>query len=51
LWDSVIDGRKDGGLVRLLTPIGANETAEMADARMIDMVRQTQTVLPNYIPH
>lgn len=50
LWDSVIDGRKDGGLVRLLTPIGPNETAEMADARMIDMVRQTRSVLPTYIP-
>lgn len=50
LWDGVIDGRKDGGLVRLITPIGPDETAEMADARMIDMVRQARTALPNYIP-
>ncbi|MBC7139187.1 MAG: VPLPA-CTERM-specific exosortase XrtD [Defluviimonas sp.] len=50
LWDGFTIGRTDGGLVRILTPIGRGETEEQAEARLMDMFRQTVGVLPDYVP-
>jgi exosortase D (VPLPA-CTERM-specific) len=34
LWDSLTTGRSDGALVRVYTPLGADETAAVAEARL-----------------
>lgn len=50
LWDGVIDGRKDGGLVRLITPLARGEDPAQADARLQDFLRNLEPVLPDYLP-
>ncbi len=49
-WDSFVHGRKDGGLVRLVTPIGRGETEDMADSRLRDMARELDSRLPRFFP-
>jgi exosortase D (VPLPA-CTERM-specific) len=49
--DALLRNRTDGALVRLITPLGANEPATAADDRL---VRFTATVLPalrDYLPN
>ena len=50
LWDGVIDGRKDGGLVRIITPIAGGENPAAADSRLLDALRQMEPVLADYLP-
>jgi EpsI family protein len=50
LWDSITIGRTDGALVRLTTPILADETEADAEARLQDMFRETADVLPRFVP-
>lgn len=50
LWDGVIDGRKDGGLVRIITPLQRGENPAAADRRLQDALRQMEPVLPDYLP-
>lgn len=50
LLDSVTIGRTDGALVRLTTPILADETEADAEARLQDMFRETVQVLPRFVP-
>lgn len=49
-WDSFVHGRKDGGLVRLVTPIARGETEEAADLRLQDMARELDSRLPRFFP-
>jgi len=49
-WNRVMMGRADGALVRLVTPIGANEAEAEAEARLQAMVRPTLGVLPRFVP-
>ena len=48
--NSITRDRTDGALVRLITPIGANEAAAAADNRLLGFLKLTLPQLPNYIP-
>ena len=50
LVDGVRTGRTDGALVRLTTPIDADETDAAADARLMDVLRSVDPALPRFIP-
>jgi exosortase D (VPLPA-CTERM-specific) len=50
LWDSVLYGRKDGGLVRLVTPVARGEDEAAADLRLQDMARELDGRLPRFFP-
>ena len=49
IYDSWTRGRRDGALVRFVTPVGA-EGEEAADARLQAFMAQTLQVLPRYLP-
>jgi EpsI family protein len=34
IWDALVRGRADGGLVRVITPIAPGDSGEQADARL-----------------
>lgn len=46
----VRDGRSDGALVRLITPIGDGEKVAAADARLQNALRQVIKPLPKFVP-
>lgn len=50
LLDGILTGRTDGGIVRLTTLIGPNETDEDAAARLDEMARDLVPVIPRFIP-
>ena len=50
LVDGVRTGRTDGALVRLTTRIERNEPDADADARLMDVLRETVGQLPRFIP-
>jgi len=50
LWDGVRLGRTDGALVRLLTPIGRDESEAVAEERLSDVFLETIELLPRYMP-
>ena len=47
--DGLATGRTDGGLVRLITPVGAGGT-EAADARLAGFLAAIADRLPRYLP-
>ena len=49
-WDSVVHGRKDGGLVRLVTVMGRGESEAAAEARLQDMARELDSRLERFFP-
>ncbi len=50
VYDSLTRGRTDGAMVRLVTPIGANEDESAADARLQAFMTDILPELPAYIP-
>lgn len=50
LWDGTLHGRRDGGIVRLLTPIGPDDSDADAEARLLDVARSLEPVLSDFIP-
>lgn len=50
LWDGLTIGRTDGALVRLITPIGRDESEEVAEGRLKDVFLETIGTLERYIP-
>jgi exosortase D (VPLPA-CTERM-specific) len=48
--DEITSGRSDGGLVRLVTPIGAGEPIEQAAERLNAFARKLVPMLPSYYP-
>jgi exosortase D (VPLPA-CTERM-specific) len=50
ILDGVSTGRTDGALVRLTTPITADESDEAAAARLNDMLRSMVDTLPRFLP-
>ena len=50
LVDSIREGRTDGALVRLTTPIVAGETDAAAEARLREMLREIIRPLPRFVP-
>jgi EpsI family protein len=49
--DSVIKNRTDGALVRLITPLGENETPEAADMRLKEFFKQFNPTLSGFLPN
>lgn len=49
-WDSVAHGRKDGGLVRLVTVMQRGESEAEAEARLQDMARELDSRLERFFP-
>jgi exosortase D (VPLPA-CTERM-specific) len=49
-FDSIALNRTDGALVRLITPLGENESPEAADARLKDFFRQFNPTLKGFLP-
>ncbi|CAN5651298.1 hypothetical protein BH23PSE1_BH23PSE1_04070 [soil metagenome] len=50
MGDSIRRGRTDGGLVRLITPIGAEESEDAAEARLQRFLAASVERLPRFIP-
>ena len=48
--DGMRTGRTDGGLVRLITPVGPGEGAADADARLTRFLAAAVGPLPRFIP-
>ncbi len=48
--DSIKMNRSDGGLVRLMTPMGEHETADAAEARLMTLGSRFIPMLDTYIP-
>ncbi len=48
--DSIKTNRSDGGLVRLMTPMGEHETADGAQARLMTLGSRFVPMLDTYIP-
>jgi exosortase D (VPLPA-CTERM-specific) len=49
VWSGITEGRTDGALVRLTTPILPGEREEAAEARMLDLLKPLAGVLPDYV--
>jgi exosortase D (VPLPA-CTERM-specific) len=49
IWDSWVRGRRDGALVRYITPI-TDSGVEAADARIQELMRASLAVMPRYLP-
>ena len=49
VWSGITEGRTDGALVRLTTPILPGETEAIAEARMLELLRPLAGVLPDYV--
>ena len=50
VWNVITDGRSDGALLRLVTPMGPEETRASAEARLQDLLRELTPVLPRFVP-
>ena len=50
IWDSLVHGRADGGIVRVITPIGLREREEDADARLQTFLNSVLRELPRFAP-
>jgi exosortase D (VPLPA-CTERM-specific) len=48
--DTIRSGRADGGIIRLTTLIGADETEAQAEARLKEVLIEIQTPLPRFMP-
>jgi hypothetical protein len=49
-WDSLTKHRSDGALVRLITPIMAQDSEEAAERRLREFASLVSTELPRYVP-
>jgi exosortase D (VPLPA-CTERM-specific) len=50
-WDSLLERRTDGALVRLITPIQAGESAGQGDTRLAEFAAQAVPQLDRFIPN
>jgi len=50
VYDSWTRGRRDGALIRFVTPIGADESEAAADARIQEFMKGALKVMPNFVP-
>lgn len=51
LWDSIVRGRSDGALIRVVTPILKNGGEADADRRLSGFLEATLPLLPRYVPN
>ena len=49
-WDGMIRNRTDGALVRLVTPLRANEDVGIADKRLTSLLQKIYPTIGRYIP-
>jgi len=49
-WDALLRQRTDGSLVRVLTPIGNNESVDQADRRLREITKKLVPLLDQYLP-
>ncbi len=49
LRDALVRGRSDGALVRLFTPLAANEAPAAGDARLVEMLQQVYPLLEPHV--
>ena len=50
VWDTIVHGRSDGGLVRLTTPLAQTESEEQAEKRLQEFLGMILQMLPSYFP-
>jgi len=50
LWDSITKQRTDGAMIRVTTPVFPHEGVEQADERIQKLIRESQSLLQNYVP-
>lgn len=50
VYDSWARGRRDGALIRFVTPINADESEQAADARLQKFMADALRVMPQYVP-
>lgn len=50
MWDTFSEGRSDGGLVRIVTPIAPGEDVDKADDRLQSFLDGVVPMLPEYFP-
>ena len=48
-WDALMRQRTDGALVRLITPVYPNESADDADRRRVGFTREVVPVLNEFL--
>ncbi|HOD35377.1 MAG TPA: VPLPA-CTERM-specific exosortase XrtD [Syntrophales bacterium] len=49
-WDALTRQRTDGALVRVITPVYANESPERAEVRLQQFIKEVNPVLNEYLP-
>lgn len=49
-WDAVTRGRTDGALVRVSSIVGPEETEEIVDQRLLQLVSAVEPELNRYVP-
>jgi len=50
VYDSVMRGRADGALVRVITPLGPDEPEASGDKRLMEFMTPAIAKLPSFIP-
>lgn len=48
--DALFKNRTDGALIRMVTPISADETDQEAENRLIDLLKDTQPLIGQFVP-
>ncbi len=51
LEDGIVRNRTDGALVRLITPLGVNESAAAGDVRLTEFTARVMPTLQGYLPN
>jgi EpsI family protein len=51
VWDALTMGRTDGALVRVVTQVGADESLEDADRRLLAFLGDILPLLDDYVPN
>ncbi|MDR3553305.1 MAG: VPLPA-CTERM-specific exosortase XrtD [Syntrophobacteraceae bacterium] len=49
-WDTILEKRSDGAMVRLITPVSASERVEHADKRLEEFTRLILPILDRFVP-
>jgi EpsI family protein len=49
-WDALNRNRTDAALVRVITPLGPNESFADADSRLINFVKMLNPNISDYVP-
>lgn len=51
VWDAMRTGRRDGAIVRVLLPVGANTSVDDATKTALSLARAARPVLPAFLPN